>query len=80
MPEFNPHALLTASQAAMYAGVTVAAVCNWVAAGHLRAATDKHGRAVKDCRQRPLYRALDVAKVEREMALSPQSHRRPRVA
>jgi hypothetical protein len=80
LADLNPDARLTASQAALYVGVTVAAVCNWVTAGRLKPLTDKHGAVVRDSRRRPLYRLLDVAKVEREMGLSRQCHRPQRVA
>ena len=62
MAEIDPDALLTASQLAGWFEVTTAAVCNWVSRGHLKPAKDRHGRAVKDSRGRPLYRLLDAAK------------------
>ena len=65
MPEFDMDALLTASVAAKYAGVTTAAVCNWAARGILPVATDEHGNEIRDGRGRPRYRLLDVAKAER---------------
>lgn len=65
MPEFDMDALLTASVAAKYAGVTTAAVCNWAARGILPVATDEHGKEIRDGRGRPRYRLLDVAKAER---------------
>ena len=53
------HAKLTATQAAAYAGVTVAAIVNWRNRGHLPVTChDPHGR--------PLYRLLDVARAERK--------------
>jgi predicted site-specific integrase-resolvase len=52
----DPNALLTASEAASYAGVTVAAVVNWRTRGHLHPAGIRRGR--------PLYRLIDVAKAE----------------
>jgi DNA-binding transcriptional MerR regulator len=61
--EIDPDALITASQGAELAGVTVAAVCNWVTRGYLKPA-QRNGRTVKDGRGRPLYRLLDVAKAE----------------
>ena len=64
MPEFDMDALLTASVAAKYAGVTTAAVCNWAARGILPVATDEHGNEIRDGRGRPRYRLLDVAKAE----------------
>lgn len=57
-------ALLTGSEAAAYAKVTVAAVSNWRARGHLPVATDEHGAEIRDSRGRPKYRLLDVAKAE----------------
>jgi hypothetical protein len=57
-------ALLTATEAAGYAGVTVAAVCNWRARGLLPAATDENGHEIRDERGRRVYRLLDVAKAE----------------
>ena len=80
MADLNPHALLTASQAAEYAGVTVAAVCNWVAAGRLSPATGANGLPLRDSRRRLLYRLIDVAEAERDAGQAPQSHRRPRAA
>jgi hypothetical protein len=61
--QIDPDALITASQGAELAGVTVAAVCNWVSRGYLKPA-ERNGRVVKDSRGRPLYRLLDVAKAE----------------
>lgn len=55
LPDIN--ALLTATQAAGYAGVTPQAIVNWRRRGHLKAA----GR---DDSGRPLYRLLDLAKAE----------------
>jgi hypothetical protein len=52
----DPMALLTATQCAAYAGVTVQAVINWRARGHLPVAGT--------CNGRPVYRLLDVAKAE----------------
>lgn len=60
----DPDALLTASQAAMYARVSVAAICNWHTRGHLPVAMDEQGREIRDLRGRPKYRLLDVAKAE----------------
>jgi hypothetical protein len=56
-------ALLSATEAAAYAGVTVATVCNWRARGHLPIATDEHGAEIRE-QGRPRYRLLDVAKAE----------------
>jgi hypothetical protein len=61
----NVNALLTATEAATCAGVTVAAICNWRARGWLPVATDEQGREIRDRRGRPKYRLLDVAKAEK---------------
>lgn len=58
-------ALLSGSQAARMAGVSVAAVCNWVARGHLPIARDSQGREIRDGRGRPRYRLRDVLEAER---------------
>lgn len=65
---FDPRALVSASQAAIYADVSVAAVCNWAARGHLPVATDEHGEEIRDARGRPRYRLIDVVKAERATA------------
>jgi len=52
----DPMALLTATQCAAYAGVSVQAIVNWRNRGHLAPAGHRHGR--------PVYRLLDVAKAE----------------
>jgi hypothetical protein len=74
--ELNLRALLTASQAALYTGVTPAAVCNWVSRGYLKPAADRQGRVIKDSRNRPLYRLMDVIAAEGEVARSQRG--RPR--
>ena len=57
MPDVpDPFALLTASEAAQHAGVTVEAILNWRRRGHLTIAGHKNGR--------PAYTLLDVAKAE----------------
>ena len=58
------NALLSAKEAATYAGVTVNVVVNWRNRGHLPVATDEQGREIRDKRGRPRYRLLDVAKAE----------------
>lgn len=58
------NALLNATEAAKYAGVTAAAVCNWRARGLLPVAKDENGEEIRDSRGRPRYRLLDVAKAE----------------
>jgi len=52
----DPFALVTASEAAQYADVTVEAILNWRRRGHLQVAGSKGGR--------PAYTLLDVAKAE----------------
>ena len=60
----NPNALLTGSQAGLYAGVSRQAIVNWRERGHLPVATDEDGREIRDDHGRPRYRLLDVAKAE----------------
>lgn len=58
-------ALLSATEVAGYAGVTVAAVCNWVARGHLPIATNPEtGEEIRDDQGRPRYRLRDAAKAD----------------
>lgn len=64
MADLDPDALITASQLAELAGVTVSAVCNWVSRGYLKPARDERGRVRKDSRGRVLYRLLDGVKAE----------------
>ena len=52
----DPYALLTATQAATMAGVTVQAIVNWRNRGHLTPAGNCHGR--------PVYRLIDIARAE----------------
>jgi predicted site-specific integrase-resolvase len=52
----DPFALVTASEAARYSGVTIEAILNWRRRGHLTIAGTKDGR--------PAYTLLDVAKAE----------------
>jgi hypothetical protein len=65
-------ALLSASVAAQFAGVTTAAVCNWAARGILPVATDEQGREIRDERGRARYRLIDVAKAEARTAARAQ--------
>lgn len=58
------NALLTATEAACYAGVSVNVIVNWRNRGHLPVATDERGREIRDRQGRPRYRLLDVAKAE----------------
>ena len=66
MADLDVHALLTATEAAAYAGVTVQAIINWRTRGyinqhgereHLQPAGTKSGR--------PAYRLLDLAIADR---------------
>ena len=58
------NALLSATEAARYAGVSVNVVVNWRNRGLLPVATDAQGKEIRDERGRPRYRLLDVAKAE----------------
>jgi hypothetical protein len=62
--DLDVYALVSGTEAAEYAGVSVAAVCNWNARGYLPVATDGDGGEIRDSRGRPRYRLLDVAKAE----------------
>jgi len=64
VPDLDVNALLTAKEAAGYAGVSIAVICKWRERGHLSVATDEQGREIRDERGRPRYRLLDVAKAE----------------
>ena len=68
MAALDVYALLTASEAARYAGVTRSAVGKWRERGHLPIATDACGREIRDDHGRPRYRLLDVAKAEHATA------------
>jgi len=59
------YALLSATEAARYAQVSVAVIVNWRNRGYLPVATDEAGAEIRDSRGRPKYRLLDVAKAER---------------
>jgi hypothetical protein len=65
LPGIDLNALLSAKEAAGYAGVSIAAVCKWRERGHLPVATDAEGNEIRDGQGRPRYRLLDVAKAER---------------
>jgi hypothetical protein len=65
-PTFDMDALITATQAAEYAHVSVPAICNWRDRGYLPVATDKNGREIRDSRGRPKYRLRDVARADIE--------------
>lgn len=69
--ELNPLALLTAAQAALYAGLVdgdgkpkVSVIVNWRNRGHLRVATDDEGNELRDDHGKRLYRLIDVAKAD----------------
>lgn len=74
MPKIvDVHAVLSATEAAGYAGVSVAAVGNWHRRGYclpdgtrvrLPVATDASGCEIRDASGRPKYRLLDVARAE----------------
>ena len=64
MPDLDINALLTAKEAAGYAGVSIAVICKWRERGHLPVARDAAGKEIRDERGRPRYRLLDVAKAE----------------
>lgn len=64
MPDLDVNALLTAKEAAGYAGKSIAAICKWRERGYLPVATDAKGQEIRDDRGRPRYRLLDVAKAE----------------
>jgi hypothetical protein len=64
VPDLDVNALLTATEAAGYAGVSIAAICKWRERGHLPVATDAEGNEIRDKQGRPRYRLLDVAKAE----------------
>ena len=58
------NALLSATEAARYAGRSVNVIVNWRNRGWLPVATDAAGNEIRDERGRPRYRLLDVAKAE----------------
>ena len=65
MSDLDLDALLSAKEAAAYAGVSIAAICKWRERGHLPVATDpRTGQEIRDPQGRPRYRLLDVAKAE----------------
>jgi hypothetical protein len=64
MADLDMEALLSGTQVAMMAGVSVAAVCNWVRRGYLTIATDAEGREIRDARGRPRYRLKDALKAD----------------
>jgi hypothetical protein len=64
VPDLDLNALLTAKEAAGYAGVSIPVICKWRERGHLPVAKDPQGSEIRDERGRPRYRLLDVAKAE----------------
>lgn len=60
----NLDALLSGTDAALYAGVSVNVIVNWRNRGLLPVATDEAGSEIRDGRGRPRYRLLAVAKAE----------------
>lgn len=61
----DPDALLSGTQAALFAGVRVNDIVNWRNRGLLPVATDAHGNEIRDARHRPKYRLHAVAQAER---------------
>jgi hypothetical protein len=57
-------ALLPAALIGKYAGVSTAAVCNWVRRGLLPVATDADGSEIRDDRGRARYRLRDAARAD----------------
>ena len=65
-------ALLSGTEAALYTGLTVAAITNWRTRGyrtpggirHLPVATDAHGREIRDAQGRPKYRLRDILRAD----------------
>ena len=58
------NALLSGTEAAAYAGVSVNVIVNWRNRGYLPVATDDEGNEIRDKQGRPRYRLLAVAKAE----------------
>lgn len=67
-------ALLTASQAALYVGLTVPAIVNWRDRGyrgedgmieHLPVAVDACGNEIRDAQGRPKYRLHDIIRADK---------------
>lgn len=66
-------ALLSGTEAALYVGLSVAAIGNWRTRGyrgtdgtikHLPVATDHRGREIRDTQGRPKYRLADVLRAD----------------
>jgi hypothetical protein len=65
VPDLDMNALLSATEAAGFARVSVNVIVNWRNRGWLPVATDPEtGREIRDSRGRPRYRLLAVAKAE----------------
>jgi predicted site-specific integrase-resolvase len=64
LPPLDIYALVTATEAASLAGVSVAAICKWRERGYLPVAVDEDGNEIRDEHNRPRYRYIDVAKAE----------------
>ena len=58
------NALLSGTDAALYAGVSVNVIVNWRNRGLLPIATDEAGNEIRDSRGRPRYRLLAVAETQ----------------
>ena len=84
-PILDMDALLSGTQAAAVARVTVAAIVNWRNRGWLPVAVDEHGREIRDTRGRPRYRlgavlAAEKMTAERCEVVAPRLARRCPVA
>lgn len=64
-PVLDMDALLSGTQAAAVARVTVAAIVNWRNRGWLPVAVDEHGHQIRDTRGRPRYRLRAVLEAEK---------------
>ena len=64
-PVLDMDALLSGTQAAAMAGVSVRAVVNWRNRGWLPVAVDDHGAEIRDTRGRPRYRLRAVLEAEK---------------
>ena len=59
-------ALVSGTEAATYAHVSVNVIVNWRNRGHLPVARGRDGREIRDSRGRPKYRLRDVARADIE--------------
>jgi hypothetical protein len=64
-PVLDMDALVSGTQAAAMAGVSVRAIVNWRNRGWLPVAVDEHGREIRDTRGRPRYRLRAVLEAEK---------------